>query len=433
MNSESQPAYEPAPAAPDLPAHDPEMARLLEDDIRARGVVIPILVTEDGRIIDGKVRHEIATRHGLQCPRIVIGNLSPHERDDWRMAVNLYRRHLSQAQLRELIGWELRKNPQDSDRAIAGRVGSTHPTVAKVRADLESSGKITQSDHRTAKNGRSHPAAAKPMVFARGPVTERNAKKSLDTLGSDAPTGHLSQRQLNALVFQKKMQQEAKRPVAKLPAEILVEQGDFRSYDWSPYVGKVGVLLGDPPWLDEWRTNRRPYAELVARLLRPGGVMACYTGIYGMDEWCQVFREAGLKKQWVVACINEGSAKVRIVGKGKMTVQSSWRPIVVFSKGELHCDRVLYDRIETPLHEKICHPWQQPLSESCKLLDVFSRPGDFVADPTLGSGTSAVAVALAGRGLRYIGVEERKDYVKIARRRVSEALGRPSSSLGGHG
>jgi hypothetical protein len=392
----------------------------LEEDIRARGVVIPIIVDADGRVIDGRLRQQIATRLGLPCPRFVVANLTEDERADWRRAINTYRRHLSQAQIRELIAWELIKEPGTSDRAIAGKIGTSHPTVSKVRARLEEGGKINHSAERTGRDGKQHPAA-KPLVYARTSTDLHIARKALGKLGDKAPVGHVSKRMLNNAVFDMKMKLEAAKPVAQLPPCIEIHEAEFKKFTWRPYEGKVSLVLGDPPWLDEWSRYRRPYAELVARLLRPGGVLACYTGIYALDAFMDAFKTAGLRKQWVISCVNEGSAKVRVVGKGKLTVQSSWRPVVIFSKGECKCDRVLYDTIVTPSHEKTYHPWQQPLSESAKLLEVFSKPGEIIADPTMGSGTSAVAVALAGQGRRYVGVEIRADYVRTARARVAES------------
>ena len=99
---------------PDLPPIDPRLRRHLTDDILRRGVLVPILQAEDGEVLDGKLRLEIAQEHGLFCPRIIVGKLSPDERGDLRVAVNLYRRHLSREQARHLVEWALRQGP---DRA----------------------------------------------------------------------------------------------------------------------------------------------------------------------------------------------------------------------------------------------------------------------------------------------------------------------------
>ena len=46
----------------------------------------------------------------------------------------------------------------------------------------------------------------------------------------------------------------------------------------------------------------------------------------------------------------------------------------------------------------------------------FSKPGDTILDPFLGSGTTAVAAKLLGRN--YIGVEQDAEYMAMARERL---------------
>jgi ParB-like chromosome segregation protein Spo0J len=91
----------------DLPPLDPEHFDRLKDDIRHRGVRIPILLDgKTGEEIDGKLRQQIAQELGIRdIPTIFVSMLSSDERDDLRLAVNLYRRHLTRAQMRELIAW----------------------------------------------------------------------------------------------------------------------------------------------------------------------------------------------------------------------------------------------------------------------------------------------------------------------------------------
>ncbi len=52
---------------------------------------------------------------------------------------------------------------------------------------------------------------------------------------------------------------------------------------------------------------------------------------------------------------------------------------------------------------------------------LFTRPGDLVLDPFLGSGTTALAAAKLGRN--YLGIEIRGDYCALARKTIKEELG----------
>ena len=106
----------------------------LEADIVENGVRVPITVAEDGRIVDGHHRDEIARRHGLPCPRVTAAGDDGVLRS-LAFSLNVNRRHLSREQKRELVAESLRADPILRDREHARRCGVNHETVGRVRAD----------------------------------------------------------------------------------------------------------------------------------------------------------------------------------------------------------------------------------------------------------------------------------------------------------
>jgi adenine-specific DNA-methyltransferase len=62
------------------------------------------------------------------------------------------------------------------------------------------------------------------------------------------------------------------------------------------------------------------------------------------------------------------------------------------------------------------HPTEKPLTAMMLLVDAFSKPGDLVLDPFVGSGTTAVAAKTLGR--RYIGIDIEPVYAQQAQERV---------------
>ena len=62
------------------------------------------------------------------------------------------------------------------------------------------------------------------------------------------------------------------------------------------------------------------------------------------------------------------------------------------------------------------HPTQKPEALLYRILLSSSNPKDVVFDPFIGSGTSAVAAKKLGR--KYIGIENNKDYYKLAKSRL---------------
>jgi DNA modification methylase len=66
------------------------------------------------------------------------------------------------------------------------------------------------------------------------------------------------------------------------------------------------------------------------------------------------------------------------------------------------------------------HPCPKPLAYSQWLVNRFSKRGDIVLDPFLGSGTTAVAWKNLGR--QFIGIEINPDYCKIAEDRLRQEV-----------
>lgn len=69
--------------------------------------------------------------------------------------------------------------------------------------------------------------------------------------------------------------------------------------------------------------------------------------------------------------------------------------------------------------EKAGHPSQKPRALIDHLVSSSSRPGDWVLDPFLGSGTTAESCEVLGR--RWMGIESNPEYVTMARRRIEAA------------
>jgi DNA modification methylase len=69
--------------------------------------------------------------------------------------------------------------------------------------------------------------------------------------------------------------------------------------------------------------------------------------------------------------------------------------------------------------ERNGHPTQKPIELLKWLVRTYTRPGDLVCDPFLGSGTTAEACLLEGR--RFIGFEKLAKFYRVAQRRIRSA------------
>jgi site-specific DNA-methyltransferase (adenine-specific) len=70
-------------------------------------------------------------------------------------------------------------------------------------------------------------------------------------------------------------------------------------------------------------------------------------------------------------------------------------------------------------NEKRIHPTQKPVAVMRDIVSAFTRLGDTVLDPFMGSGTTGVACVQTGRD--FIGIEIDPGYFAIAERRIKEA------------
>lgn len=65
------------------------------------------------------------------------------------------------------------------------------------------------------------------------------------------------------------------------------------------------------------------------------------------------------------------------------------------------------------------HPSQKPIQLMRDVVEKFTKPGDTVLDPFMGSGTTGVACVETGRN--FIGIEKEPSYYAIAEARIEKA------------
>jgi len=90
-------------------------------------------------------------------------------------------------------------------------------------------------------------------------------------------------------------------------------------------------------------------------------------------------------------------------------------------KGKVPDDVWSFSRLCGTFSERVgWHPCQMPEVVLERIVKVSSNPGDIVLDPFVGSGTTAVVAAVAGR--KYFGIDVSDDYVKKAGQRIADTL-----------
>lgn len=79
--------------------------------------------------------------------------------------------------------------------------------------------------------------------------------------------------------------------------------------------------------------------------------------------------------------------------------------------------------------ERGLHPNQKPVALMEYFIRTYTRPGDTILDPYMGSGSTGVACANLGR--KFVGVELDRKYFEVARDRITETANRPLLAITG--
>lgn len=118
-----------------FPALDPATDAALRASIERFGVIVPVAIDQNGRVLDGHHRRRIAGELGLYCPSVECHVRDEDEAAEIARTLNMDRRHLSAEQRREIVA-QLRSEGH-STRAIGGALGISH---VQVQNDLAGSG-----------------------------------------------------------------------------------------------------------------------------------------------------------------------------------------------------------------------------------------------------------------------------------------------------
>lgn len=135
-----------------------------------------LAVNDDGAL---SVKFFDGTAWELRPLRLVY-----REGDPYRLAAsyNIHRRHLTAEQKRDLIGKALKTFPEKSNRQIADQAMVSHPTVAKVRRELERTGDVETVSTVVDTKGREQPARKPHADADAAPNLIAQAQRHLDKI-----------------------------------------------------------------------------------------------------------------------------------------------------------------------------------------------------------------------------------------------------------
>ncbi|MBX3444550.1 MAG: ParB N-terminal domain-containing protein [Planctomyces sp.] len=164
-----------------LPPLLPDEFDTLKASIAERGVNVPIIVDQEGNVIDGYHRQRACDELGIFCPREVRHFESETDKLELVLRLNCGRRQLNRQQKRSVIDAYLLRDPQIADNFLAQIIGVSKNTVADVRSTLEATCQIDKFDELRGKDGKLRPVRYKKII-ANTPAEAEAALKIIGTL-----------------------------------------------------------------------------------------------------------------------------------------------------------------------------------------------------------------------------------------------------------
>ena len=193
----------------------------------------------------------------------------------------------------------------------------------------------------------------------------------------------------------------------------------------------VDLVLTDPPYLVRYRPRSgltvqnedgRDAAKVLAafpevyRVMKADTLCVSFYGWTFVDEFMRAWKAAGFTPVDHIVWRKQYAASRRFL---KRTHEAAY----VLAKGRPSTPSEPIDDVQPWEYTgNIFHPTEKAVSILKPLVEAFTSPGDVVLDPFAGSGSTAVAAALAGR--RYLAIEMEEKYVRHAKHRLAD-IGQP--------
>lgn len=213
-------------------------------------------------------------------------------------------------------------------------------------------------------------------------------------------------------------------------------------YDLVSQSIQVDAIITDPPYninQAEWDNDfdLSKIIPLCKQLLKPNGNFIIFQGWSNVCETKQLLDQYFTCQDWIIYD--------RIKGRGgKKHLVSTREDILWYSNGGNYtfnkipstikkktgglglkndCEFRALSNVWTDISpivpwskERVNHPTQKPVQLMKRCVELWTNEGDLVLDFTMGSGSTGVACKELGR--RFIGIDNKEEYIDIAKERL---------------
>lgn len=366
---------------------------LLKLDIQTHGVLVPIELDDQGNILDG--HHRLAAVAALEAETpnlripyetVIRRNLTPAQKKDYVIALNLKRRHLSDL-ARASLFLALRASGRTLTD-IADLAGSSTTTVWRriQEAEAATTNPTSTPAYTLGRDGKLRPTTYSPASYmSHTELVKEERTLERATTRSTPPADFPAQTDAYNIF---------RDSITNWSTPTLRAQIPDHSLD---------LILTDPPYPYEYVHLMGDLSAFAARTLKPGAPLVAMLGHAYLPQYIELL-QTNLRYHWTIANILGGANSVQHVWSAFV----GWKPILVFvnsRNSDIKPDFPYYflDIIKSPGPDKTHHIWGQDVSTFQLLVYRFTRPGATVCDPFLGGGTTAIAALSHKR--RFIGFD----------------------------
>ena len=214
------------------------------------------------------------------------------------------------------------------------------------------------------------------------------------------------------------------RKEAEIDAVVSHEDVELYNADFRDVLPKlaedsVGMIFTDPPYAKEYSHLYKDMADLTRPIASQGASLITYIGHYAAPLILDYFNRFPEWRYWWMIAIDQRHSGGRMEMIGKY-VRIHWKPMLWFVKGGRANNNFVDDMIDSIAPDKELHEWEQSENVAEHYIEMLSKPGDWILDPFMGSGTTGIAALSLGR--RFIGIEENKERFATANNRIEQWL-----------
>lgn len=387
----------------------------LAADIKANGVLHPIVIDEDGNILDGHHRYAI----DKNAPTVTVEGLSDDEKRAYTIRANLARRNLTGDQTREVA---------KTQREIARRLREADAkrwTLKEVAALLGVATQTVSSWFTNSSDGDSKSPPPDARVKLTTPAKEEivrriEAGEKQEQIASDYGVCPATVTKVKQAAERAEKKADAVREAASGgdcgPPKVMVAD----AVDWLLDQKPCDLLLTDPPYatdVDDIGGFASRWLPAALDKVKPTGRAYVCVGAYPQElhAYCSV-RMPDQILVWTYRNTMGPATKERY--------KLNWQAILYYVGKDappLNCDSLnelfSVQDINAPDGRQgdRFHEWQKPLELAERIIRHATKPGDLVLDPFCCTGSFLLAASSLGRLARGCDISKKNLGIAIDR------------------